>query len=666
MSKGYRVKPKQPVLNQFPEIAKAKADEETFLNSLKPDVRELVMNSAMSDALLFGPADPFNPQQISEADTLFQSNRWYLLSNMRQLLSEIYVENGLVRTICDIPVEDALRGGVEIKTQQLEPEEIEKLEAVMEEEGDLHTVAQSAKWNRLFGGAGTMVITGQDPESPLDIDSIGENDLLEFRALDLWELFWSKQNTEDYSAVIDGGNYDAKTEFYDYYGQRVHNSRVMLMKGVQAPSFVRPRLRGWGLSIIEHLVRSINQYLKSNNLTFEVLDEFKVDIFKIKGLASTLLTPKGAEKVRSRVQLANREKNFLHALTMDAEDEYQSKELSFAGISEVMNSIRMQVASDMRIPLTKLFGISAAGFSSGQEDIENYNSMIEGEIRAKTKYDIIKVIKIRCRQQFGFAPDDLTIEFAPLRVLSAEQEENVKNAKFDRLLRAKQAGEMNSKEFREGVNKDDLLPIQLDPEVEGLETFGQVDENEKTAPGNEEGGGKIDTRRSMTTPEPKEAETPKAPRNSLFDSFKFWNAKSGVKHVAVVGMIADGQILTGRRKDNGLWTFPAGHMEGQETPEEAACRECYEESGITIDERELAALAPKTVKTEKGDMMIHAFIANVDKEYARTIVDPDGEVDVWRWVPISKETDELKPENRHAKNDVVCRHIFKLFKGGSK
>src|SRR5208283_5766536 len=103
-----------------------------------------------------------------------------------------------------------------------------------------------------------------------------------------------------------------------------------------------------------------------------------------------------------------------------------------------MVGIRMQIASDMRMPLTKVFGISAAGFSSGEDDIENYNSMVESSIRQKGKFDIIKMIKLRCQKMYGFVPDDITIEFKPLRVLSSEQEENVKNAKHARLMQTVQ------------------------------------------------------------------------------------------------------------------------------------------------------------------------------------------------------------------------------------
>jgi hypothetical protein len=114
------------------------------------------------------------------------------------------------------------------------------------------------------------------------------------------------------------------------------------------------------------------------------------------------------------------------------------------------------------MPLTKVFGISAAGFSSGEDDIENYNAMIESSIRQKLKYEVLKVVKVRCQLKFGFIPKDLRVSFKPLRILSAEQEENVKTQKFNRVLSAASSGQISAIEFREACNKDALLPIQLD------------------------------------------------------------------------------------------------------------------------------------------------------------------------------------------------------------
>lgn len=405
----------------------------------------------------FNQGNPWTVQ-LSNVNTIFKNLRWYLISNFRQVLSELYVEIGLVQTIVDVPTDDAFRGGVEIKSKQLDEDQIDELQTALERDDDYEAAATATKWNRLFGGAGIIVITDQDPSTPLDLEAIDEDTPLEFRAVDMWELYFDVENTEGPGPQLE----QDQTEHYSYYGVDLHKSRVFRLTGLTAPSFIRPRLRGWGYSVVEKLVRSINQYLKSNDLGFEVLDEFKLDVYKIKNLTNSLLSPQGEEQIRRRIQLANWQKNYQNAVVMDKEDDFDHKQLSFSGLAEAMAGIRMQVASDMRMPLTKLFGISAAGFNSGEDDIEVYNAMVESEVRSKIKWHLLRMIEIKCQKLFGFVPDDLRISFKPLRILTAEQEENVKTQRFNRLLQAKQAGEVTRFEFREGCNKDNLLSITLD------------------------------------------------------------------------------------------------------------------------------------------------------------------------------------------------------------
>lgn len=425
----------------------------------------------------------YDSVQLSQWTTLFKNCRWYLVSNNQQLLSEIYAEFGLVQTVVDVPVDDAFRGGIEILTKQLDEDEIKKLESTMEWEEDLEHIKQSRKWNRLYGGAGLLVITDQDPSEPLDIEAIGPDTPLEFRAVDMWEIFPVSFNAGGTDTLAFNLSQLDTMERFNFHGVTVHMSRLLPLKGMPAPSWIRPRLRGWGFSVVEALVRSINQYLKATDLSFEVLDEYKLDIFKFKGLAQTLLSPNGDRKVQKRVATANQGKNYLNSLVLDSEDEYDQKQLSFTGIAEVMAGIRIQVAADLRMPLTKLFGISAAGFNSGEDDIETYNGMIESSIRSKSKKDLIKVVGLRCQQLFGFIPDDLEVKFKPLRIMSSEQEENVKTQKYNRLLSARQAGEITSEEFRDAVNKDNLLPIKLSKSgLLELEESTVMDDSEEQVP----------------------------------------------------------------------------------------------------------------------------------------------------------------------------------------
>lgn len=429
------------------------------------------INNGLSDIVGGGFQVGSTGTQISQWDTLFRNERWYLISNARQLLSQMYMEHGLVQTLIDVPVDDAFRGGYTIKNKQLSPEQVQELEAEVERCELNLVVAQSQKWKRLFGGAAILILTGQDWAQPLDEESLVEGSPLDFRAIDMWELFYSLNNTSS----NDPTGLFPDLEYFDYYGKRVHSSRVIRMRGLEAPSFIRPRLRGWGFSVVEALVRSINQYVKSNELIFEVLDEFKVDIFKIDGFNSSLLTAEGTAGIIKRIQLANQQKNFQNALSMDTKDEWDHKQLTFAGLAEMLREFRIQIASDLKMPLTKLFGLSAAGFSSGEDDIENYNAMVEGTIRAKTKYTIIKMLELKCRTMFGFKPEDLQIDFEPLRIMSSEQVETIKTSKLSRVIMALDKGLVSLKEAKEAINKDELLPVQVDTSLEEMPLTAEPD-----------------------------------------------------------------------------------------------------------------------------------------------------------------------------------------------
>lgn len=410
--------------------------------------------------------------QVSQIDTLFINQRWYLVSNYRQLLSQAYAEHGIIQTLIDQPVDDGFRAGFDIKSEMIDGDDVEKIVVYMERNKIIHSIIQAAKWSRLYGGGAILILTDQDPTQPLNIKRIGKDTPLEFRSVDMWELFCSEQNVQNAPDVGKklGENLG---DFYDYYGHKIHKSRVIRIEGKEPPSYVRPRLRGWGMSEIERLVRSLNQYMKNQNVIFDLLDEAKVDVYKMDGLNDSLMTANGTTKVATRIQHANTLKNYNNALTLDAKDDYVQKQISFTGLAEVLVQIRQGIASDLKMPITKLFGVSATGFNSGEDDIENYNSMIESEVRSKIKYVVADVVCIICQKLFGFMPEDLIINFRPLRILSALDEEQVKEKKFNRVMSAFQSGLATAQEAKESINKDGLLGVELDPTTEALPPIGQ-------------------------------------------------------------------------------------------------------------------------------------------------------------------------------------------------
>lgn len=417
----------------------------------------ILSNSYTQLSSIFSGSGQYGGAQLSNEATLYYNLRWNLVSNQRNLLSQVYTEHGIVQTLVDQPVDDGYSKGFEIKTGLLDSEEIEKLMIYAEESGLIRALTQALKWARLYGGGAVLIITDQDADSKFDLESINDSSMIAYKAVDMWELYNESQNTQNAYTL------DEETEFYSYYGKRVHKSRVLKISGKEAPSHLRPRLRGWGMSELERMVRSVNQYLKNQDVVFDLLDEAKTDIFGIDGLNSALIDSSGTEKVATRLQSANTLKNYNNALVMDKEDTYEQKSMAFAGLSDILTQIRQGLAADVKMPMTKLFGLSSAGFNSGEDDIENYNSMIESEVRSKSRFLLVELIKLASQHLFEITPDDLIITYPSLRVLSAKEEEEVKTNKYNRIISAYTSGLISAKEAKDAINKGDLLPVEIDP-----------------------------------------------------------------------------------------------------------------------------------------------------------------------------------------------------------
>ncbi len=389
-----------------------------------------------------------NTVPLSLPFELGRSNNYTPITLNRILLSYSYMTHGVIQTAIDQPVEDSMRGGFDIQCDELDADEIKELQEMMESMGDIQAVKDAMKWAKLYGGSALIINTDQDPMTELDVDAIDDNSPLKFIAADRWEIVLNFIN-------------DSMPCPYNYYGEILNKSRVIKIIGKEAPSFVRRQLQGWGMSELERMIRPLNSFIKNEDLIYELLDEAKIDVYKIDGFNTNILSQKGQAASHMRLQVAQMLKNFQRAIVMDTDDEFDQKQISFSGLPEILNQNRIGAAAAVRMPMAKLFGLSAAGFNSGEDDIENYNALIESEVRAKIKVPLKEVVSLRMKQKFGFIPE-FEITFKALRVLSAEQEENVKTAKFNRLSRNYAEGMLTGAEYADALKREEVQTMETE------------------------------------------------------------------------------------------------------------------------------------------------------------------------------------------------------------
>lgn len=455
------------------ELSLIKEQNVLLENSIRLQTKQELRN----DGFLGMAASAASQFNIASFNPIFQSNIVAPISSNYTFLNYFYKTHGIIQTAINQPVLDGLRGGIDIHSKEIDEEDIEDLQTFLEEQDIIHgAVGVASSWARLFGGGAVIVNDGaNDFAEPLADE--GPIRHLEFYPASRWEL-GSTHKLSDPTEIVTTDTplemvASRTSEFYNYYGMRLHKSRVITINGKDAPWMVRWMLQGWGMSEIECMIEDFNLYLRTRNVLYDLLNEAKVDVFMIDGFRETLLQDGGSRKMLERVGTVQQAKNMNNALLMDKNDLYEQKQLTFTGIAEVMKENKMGIASAVRMPISKIFGVASSGFSSGQDDIENYCGKVESEVRSKIKRPLRKVINL-CQRFLWGQTYDYKINFKPLRVMSAKDEEDIKDQQFNRIVGLYDRGLADSEEVGQECHKNTLISVDLKATDGKLEDFPEA------------------------------------------------------------------------------------------------------------------------------------------------------------------------------------------------
>lgn len=424
--------------------------------------KKQTVDNGLGEALLGSQYNYMN--NITNPATIFANATNNLLSLQWIELTNTYKSNGFCRVAVDLPVADAFRnGGFELKSDKLTPDEIDALIEKMSDENDIEKLQACLRFGRLYGGGCIIINTDGKTDKPLVLENLKDKNV-EFIPADRWQCYangGSVQLAQSFT-FQDIGVDDGNLLTFD-------KSKVLTYTGQLAPYYLRQQLAGWGMSIFETVIPQLKEYIKANGVILELLDEAKIDILKIDGLSQILLSAGGTQKIQKRIQIATDNKNYKSMLAMDSNDDYQQKQLSFGGLDRLLEKIFLLICATLRIPYSKVFGKGSNGLGTGADlDIENYLSMVDGEIRQPATKILKQMIDIRCFQLFGEKDETLKIVWKPMRVMSEKETQEIEKSKVEEAIRLLEAGILTKKQVAEKLVNEGIINL-TDEEIEDID-----------------------------------------------------------------------------------------------------------------------------------------------------------------------------------------------------
>jgi phage-related protein (TIGR01555 family) len=294
----------------------------------------------------------------------------YLLNCSQQDLESAYRTSTWFGKIVDIPADDATRAW---RSWQADKEQIELLEAEEKRLQVRQKVRQALIWSRLYGGA--VIIPGGlpgAPDKPLPIDRVGKGTIKFLTVLHRFDDITPLSVVRDPLSEFYG-----QPEYWTINGQSgqqttLHPSRVILVNGRKTPS----RLGGeeiWGDSVWMHLEDAVRNADAGAAVVGALMQEAKIDVVRVPDMMMGMATAEYEAVMMKRFRMAAMLKSVSNVLLLDKDDEWDQKQITWAGIPDVVTLLLTILSGAADIPVTRLIGTSAKGLNAtGEGDLRNY------------------------------------------------------------------------------------------------------------------------------------------------------------------------------------------------------------------------------------------------------------------------------------------------------
>jgi hypothetical protein len=253
--------------------------------------------------------------------------------------------------------------------------------------GTIEALRDAAKFERAYGGAAIFLGTidnspGQDPQvlgRPLDLRFAKELRFL--TVLSPMELvpfrYYGDPLAANYGKVklwtmvpkSKGAN--PRTSL-----QRVHESRLVIFKGIRTSRFMTEGMQGWGDSRLNRCVQHIRNFSTAYDAAAVLTQDFAQAVWKMKNLVETLQADDD-QLIQKRAAAMDMARSTLRAMIIDKDEEFERKQTPVSGLPELLDRLANRLAASADMPVTMLMGQAPAGLNAtGKADRDWYNENV--------------------------------------------------------------------------------------------------------------------------------------------------------------------------------------------------------------------------------------------------------------------------------------------------
>ena len=402
------------------------------------------------------------------------------------LLNSLYRDNWIVQNVVGMMVDDMLREWYKV-SGSMSPEYLDELKRVERVTGIRYKIAEGLRWGRLYGGAaGLILIRGQENmlDHPLDLETVMPGSFAGIYVLDRWCGV-----TPDMQLVTDISDPDFNLpEYYQINGTegkivaRVHHSRIVRFTGRDLPYLERIAELYWGESEIEALYKDViahdNVSANMAALTFQA----NINTMEVQNLEQLLSLGSVEQQKRfwNVMQAQSVMRSNFGVQLVNKGDQITNHQYGFGGLSDVYESMCLNLCGASHYPMTKLFGRSPAGMNStGESDLKNYYDYVDTLRETKLRPVLEKLLPIMAMSAWGAIPDNLQIDFPPLWTPTAKELADIAKAKAEAIVSTYQAGLLNvdtaQKELKKISDETGMFGSLTDEEIKANEGKSYAD-----------------------------------------------------------------------------------------------------------------------------------------------------------------------------------------------